>query len=90
MGFLGYARTGSLPSLYGGVGLGACLALSAIAAFFGKTGGGYAAVFFTLVSTALFSWRFSVSGKPFAAFFAALSGCMLLFLLAQMPKWRRR
>jgi uncharacterized membrane protein (UPF0136 family) len=54
----------------------------------GYVSAGYAAVMITLILSATFGIRYSLTGKQLPAILAVLSGGMLLFLLARTAKWR--
>jgi len=88
LGYLGY-RHGSLASLYSGGGLGLILLLSSFAMLQHKKIGGYGALIATIIATATFSIRYSITGKDLTAILAVVSGGMLLFLLVQLGKWRK-
>lgn len=76
-------------SLYAGSGFGVLLTLSAIGIFFGLRFSAGAALFLTLLLTALFALRYSTTGKSLPAVLSVLSGGMLLFLLAQAGTWKK-
>jgi uncharacterized membrane protein (UPF0136 family) len=87
-GLLGYQK-GSAASLYAGTGLGFLLFLSSIALFFRKKAGLYAATLLTGAFATVFLIRYLKTDKPFLAILAALSGCMLCYLLLQISKWKK-
>lgn len=89
LGYMGYAKGGSIISLYAGVGFGALLMLSAILMFFKLHFGSYAALLLTLGLTATFAIRYSITNKQIPAILAVLSGGMLLFLLTRAVRWKR-
>lgn len=89
LGYLGYHSSGSMPSLYAGVGFGTLLVLCSLLMFRGVRWSSYIALTATVLLTALFSIRYSITGKGLPAFLAVLSAGMLLFLLAQTTKWKR-
>jgi len=88
LGILGYWQ-GSLVSLIAGAGFGILLIISSRVMCSHKPVGIYAATAFTLILTATFSVRYSVTQKPYLAILAVFSGGMLLFLLAQVAKWKK-
>lgn len=88
LGFVGYAQ-GSKVSLYSGGSFGVLLVVSAILLFRGIQWSSYLALALTSALTLIFSVRYSVTGKNLPGILAALSGAMLIYLLAQTVKWRR-
>ena len=88
LGILGYWQ-GSLVSLIAGAGFGILLIISSRVMFLHKPAGIYAATAFTLILTATFAVRYTITQKPIPAILAVLSGGMLLFLLAQIAKWKK-
>jgi uncharacterized membrane protein (UPF0136 family) len=88
LGIVGYWQ-GSLVSLIAGAGFGILLIISSRFMFSHKMSGIYAATAFTLFLTGTFSVRYTVTQKPFPAIMAVISGGMLLFLLAQIAKWKK-
>lgn len=88
LGYLGYHLAGSTMSLWSGVGLGGLMVLSAWAIFAQKKEGIFMALLLTLLLTLLFSYRYSDTGRMIPAILAVASGGMLLFLLAQIGKWK--
>lgn len=89
LGYWGYHQAGSIISLYLGSGLGGLLVLSSLLMFGGYRFGAYAALILTLLLTATFGIRYSMTHKEVPAMLAVLSGAMLLFLLAQSAKWKK-
>jgi len=90
LGYLGYQNAGSRVSLVLGSGFGILIVLSAFLLFAHKKFGIYAALILTAVLTATFGIRYSMTSRIIPALLAVLSGAMLLFLLAQSAKWRKR
>jgi len=88
LGILGYLQ-GSVVSLIAGSGFGLLLIFCSFMMFHHKRSGIYAAVIFTILLTATFSIRYNLTQKPHPAILAVLSGGMLLFLLAQIAKWKK-
>ena len=89
LGYWGHHKAGSNISFYMGLAFGGLLLLSAFLMFAQQKFGGYAAVILTLVLTATFGIRYSMTGKEVPAMMAVLSGGMLLFLLAKTAKWNK-
>jgi uncharacterized membrane protein (UPF0136 family) len=89
LGYLGYHRTGSMISLYMGMGFGFLLVLCSLAMFAKNKLGAYLAVILTLCLTVIFAIRYTIVQKPVPAIMAVISGGMLLFLLAQVAKWKK-
>ncbi len=89
LGSLGYYLTESLISLYAGVASGGLLIVCSSLMFANYKTGSYLALAIALALTAMFSIRYSMTGKGFPATMAVISAGMLLFLLAQMAHWRR-
>lgn len=89
LGYYGYYMTGSTMSFYSGSGFGVVLVLSSFLMFASIRWGSYIALTVTVILTALFSIRYSMTGKGLPATLAVLSAAMLLFLLAQTTKWKR-
>lgn len=90
LGYLGYQKTESLASLYSGVGFGVLLVLCSLAMFAKNKLGAYIAVILTVFLTAIFAYRYTLVQKPIPAIMAVISGGMLLFLLAQLSRWRAK
>lgn len=88
LGGLGYWYGGSLVSLFMGAGFGFLLGISAIFMFAGKSWAASAATIFTLILTATFAARYTLTSKTVPAILAVLSGGVLLFLLARIAKWK--
>ncbi len=88
LGYLGYHKTESKISLYSGGGLGLLLIICSIAMFTKNKLGAYIAVIITTLLTAIFAYRYTLVQKPIPAAMAVISGGMLLFLLAQLRKWK--
>lgn len=89
LGILGYVKAGSAMSLYAGSGSGVILVFCAVLMHYKISFGSYASVFFTLLLTGMFAYRYTVTSKTLPALLAVLSGGMLLYLLAALTKWRR-
>jgi uncharacterized membrane protein (UPF0136 family) len=89
LAYLGYYQKGSLMSLYTGGGAGALLVLSSILMFSGLRWGSYIALTATVLLTALFSVRYSITHNGLVASLAVFSAMMLIYLLAQTTKWKR-
>ena len=89
LGYLGYYQAGSMISLYAGGGFGLLMVLCSLLMFGNIRWGSYVALTFSVLLTALFSIRYSMTGKGLPATLAVLSAAMLLFLLAQTTKWKR-
>jgi uncharacterized membrane protein (UPF0136 family) len=89
LGYYGYYMTGSMISLYSGGGFGIVLVICSLFMFGNIRWASYIALSATLILTALFSIRYSMTGKGLPATLAVLSAGMLLFLLAQTTKWKR-
>jgi uncharacterized membrane protein (UPF0136 family) len=88
LGILGYWQ-GSLVSLLAGAGFGVLLIISSRIMFSHKKWGLYVAAICSAILTVTFSIRHSISQKPLPAILAVLSGGMLLFLIAQIAKWKK-
>ncbi len=88
LGYIGYRESGSMPSLLAGLLLGGLITLSGIGLLAGQKIGGYVALSATLLLTAVFAYRYAVTGKGMPALLAVMSAGMLLFLLTQFGKWR--
>jgi uncharacterized membrane protein (UPF0136 family) len=88
LGYIGFKQSGSLASLLAGLILGGILVLSAIGLFAGQKAGAYVALGSTLLLTAVFAYRYAITGRGLPAILAVLSGGMLLFLLARFGKWK--
>jgi uncharacterized membrane protein (UPF0136 family) len=86
LGAVGYLFYGSFVSSIAGGGFGILLILSAYLMFKQNRAGLYAASAFTLLLTATFSVRYTLSQKPIPAILAVISGGMLLFLFTQVTK----
>lgn len=89
LGYWGYQSSGSTISFYVGAGCGILLILSSLLMFMGRNFGAYAAIFITLILTATFGIRYSLTHKQLPAIMSVLSGGMLLFLLAKTAKWKK-
>jgi len=89
LGYWGYQEAGSKISFYMGAGFGGLLVLSSVLMFFQSKIGSYTAVILTLILTATFGIRYSLTHKGLPAVLAVLSGGMLLFLLAKTAKWKK-
>lgn len=89
LGYLGYYQKGSMISLYTGGGAGAILILSSFLMFASLRFGSYIALTATVLLTALFSVRYSMTQNSLVASLAVLSAMMLIYLLAQTTKWKR-
>jgi uncharacterized membrane protein (UPF0136 family) len=89
LGIWGYIDAGSKISFFVGGGLGLLLVLSSLLMFAKSRLGGYAAVLFTLLLTATFGIRYSITHKEMPALLAVVSGGMLLFLLGKTAKWKK-
>lgn len=89
LGYLGYAKGGSLVSFYMGTAFGCLLLLSALLMFFKIQFGSVSALFLSAILTITFAIRYSMTQKQVPATLAVLSGGMLLFLLTRVVRWRR-
>ncbi len=89
LGYWGYHEAGSKISFYMGSGVGGLLVLSSFFMFAGQKFGSYTAVILTLLLTATFGIRYSMTHKGIPAILAVLSGGMLLFLLAKTANWKK-
>jgi uncharacterized membrane protein (UPF0136 family) len=88
LGYVGYMQSGSQASLWAGLILGGLLVLSGIGMLAGQKVGAYVALGSTFLLTAVFAYRYAVTGKGMPAILAVLSAGMLLFLLARFGKWK--
>lgn len=88
LGYIGYRESNSIPSLWAGLILGGLITLSGIGLLAGQKVGGYVALTATLLLTAVFAYRYAITGKGMPAILAVLSAGMLLFLLTQFGKWK--
>ena len=86
LGYIGYRESGSFASLWAGLALGGLLVLSGIGMLAGWKAGAYVALGSTLLLTAVFAYRYVITGKGMPAILAVLSAGMLLFLLARFGK----
>jgi len=86
LGTVGYYQAQSTASLYSGLIFGGLLVLSALGMFAGKKIGAYTALGATLLLTAVFSYRYAVTGKGMTALLAVMSAGMLLFLVARLVR----
>jgi uncharacterized membrane protein (UPF0136 family) len=89
LGLVGHWKKASMISLIAGVGFGILLMICSLLMFWHKNVGMYAATIFTFLLTAVFGVRYTLTHNPLPAILAVLSGGMLLFLLAQLPKWKK-
>ncbi len=89
-GFLGYHNTGSLPSLYAGVGSGALLMVGALGLFAKKRFGKFLSLAMTGMLIALFVYRYTVAGKLFLVFLAALNLISFLLLIFRDCETKKR
>lgn len=89
LGLVGHWKGGSTISLIAGAGFGILLMISSLLMFRYKNLGMYASTIFTFLLTAVFGVRYTLTKNPIPAILAVLSGGMLLFLLAQLPKWKK-
>lgn len=85
----GYYATRSQISLIMGLIFGGAITLSALAMFGQNKTGIYVAMILTLALTIVFSIRYSHTEKSLPGIMAVVSGGMLLFLLAQIGKWKK-
>lgn len=85
----GYYATQSQISLIAGLIFGGSITLSALAMFAHNKTGIYVAMILTLALTIVFSIRYSNTEKSLPGIMAIVSGGMLLFLLAQIGKWKK-
>lgn len=88
LGYIGYLEAGSLISLWAGLCFGILLVFSALGMFAQQTLGVYVSLVTTILLTAVFSYRYALTGKNIPAILAVLSAGMLLFLLARLGKWK--
>lgn len=88
LGYLGYQQ-GSNISFYSGAGFGGLLVLSSLLMFANIKAGSYIALAITILLTAIFAIRYSMTSKGIPAILAVISGAMLLFLLAKTAKWKK-
>jgi uncharacterized membrane protein (UPF0136 family) len=88
LAYWGYTQ-GSLVSLYSGMAFGFLLLLCSLLMFAEVRWSAYIALSLTVLLTALFAIRYSMTGKDLPAILAVVSGGMLLYLLAQTTHWRR-
>lgn len=89
LGYLGYQEAGSKMSLYSGVGSGAVLLICSRLMYAGNRTGAYIALMVTALLTAVFSVRYSNTGKELPAVLAVLSAGMLIFLLVRVVPRKR-
>jgi uncharacterized membrane protein (UPF0136 family) len=82
----GYAKTQSAVSLYSGGGFGIVLFLSSLAMFANQKWGAVIAIVSSIILTAVFTYRYSVTLKATPAIMSILSAGLLLFLLFQSRK----
>ena len=90
LGYVGYHNAGSKPSLILGAGFGILMMGSAGLLFAKNQLGIYSSVVITLLLTITFSIRYISSEKMLPAILAVLSGGMLVFLLLQSGRWKKR
>ena len=88
LGYIGYRDAGSMASLWAGLILGGLIVLSGLGMLAGQKVGGYIALGATLLLTAVFAYRYTLTGKGMPAILAVLSAGMLLFLLTRFGKWK--
>lgn len=88
LGCVGFFQSGSKASLIAGLILGGLLLLSALSMSAGQKMGAYAALIATVLLTAVFSYRYAVTGKELPGILAVLSGGMLLCFLVRFAKWK--
>lgn len=84
----GYYATQSQVSLIMGLIFGGAISLSALAMFGQNKTGAYVAIVLTLALTIVFSIRYSSTQKEIPGIMAVISGGMLIFLFAQIGKWK--
>lgn len=89
LGYWAYLKAGSKISLYTSGAFGILLAISAMLMFCNIRFGRHAALFLTVLLTATFAIRYSVSQKGMPAILSVLSAAMLLFLIARTVDWKR-
>lgn len=89
LGSLGYYLQMSMASLYSGVAFGGLLIVCSSLMFGGYKTGFYTSLILTVGLTAIFSIRYSLTGKGIPGTLAVISAGMLLFLLAQAARWKR-
>lgn len=90
LGYIGYRDAASLASLWAGGGFGGLLVISSLVMFTGRKIGAYISLGATAVLTAVFTYRYVVTGKGLPATLAILSAAMLLFLLVRFGNWKSR
>ncbi len=79
-GFFGYRNTGSLPSLYAGVGSGILLIGGAVGLLAQKRFGKILSLTATAMLTLLFAYRYAIAGKFFLAALGALNAASFIAL----------
>ena len=89
LGYLGYYQSQSKASLWSGLGSGLVLVLSSLAMFSCRKLGMYAALLMTLLLTAIFCYRYAITHGTLPAVLSIISGGMLIYLLAQIGKWKK-
>jgi uncharacterized membrane protein (UPF0136 family) len=89
LGYLGYHDAGSRISFYMGGGFGALMILSSLLMFRQIKFGAYSAVFLSLILTATFSLRYSLTQKELPAILSVISAGTFLFLLIRTTRWNR-
>lgn len=86
LGYLGYHRSGSLPSLYSGVLLGICMIASSFAILKSPKKGTNIAVLLSLFLTALFLYRTVLTQKPIPILMVIVSAAVSALLIMRRPK----
>ncbi len=89
LGVYAYTKVDSMVSFYAGVSSGILLILSSCLMFFNIRLGRFIALLLTLILTATFAIRYSVSHKEIPAILSVFSAAMLLFLLARTVEWKK-
>ncbi len=87
LGYVGYAKGGSLISFYMGAGFGTLLMLSAGLAK--RRWSVYVALALTCALSVTLALRTAATHKELPAILAVLSGAMLVFLLIRVVRWHK-
>jgi uncharacterized membrane protein (UPF0136 family) len=90
LGYIGYMQAQSIPSLMAGLALGGLLVLSAIGMFVHQKVGAYVAFATTILLTAVFAYRYAISGSRLPAILAIISATMLIYLFVRFASWKSK